>query len=91
MSIKSYTQHIVSIKACLRKEELTLDLSLCAIHLPILWKYIYSLSLIFVVSAKCIDPWVFEFVVSKTTDNNQWGNCISLDFNIHALSELRNP
>ena len=42
-------------------------------------------------AAKCIDPRVLEVVVSKTTDNNEWGNCISLDFNIHALSEPRNP
>ena len=35
----------------------------------------------FVVSTKCIIPWVLEFVVSNTTGNNQWDNCISLDFN----------
>ena len=34
----------------------------------------------FVVSTKCIDPRVLEFVVSNTTGNNQWENCISLDF-----------
>jgi len=45
---------------------------------------------IVVVSTKCIDPWVFEFVVSNTTGNNQWENCISLDFNFRGLSEPRN-
>ena len=36
------------------------------------------------VSTKCI---------SNTTGNvnNQWENCISLDFNFHSLSKLRNP
>ena len=55
------------------------------------WKYLYLLVLIFVVSTKCIDPWVLEFMVSNTTGNNQWENCISLDFNFHGLSEPRNP
>ena len=35
----------------------------------------------FVVSTKGSDPWVLEFVVSTITGNNQWENCISLDFN----------
>jgi hypothetical protein len=35
---------------------------------------------IFVVSTKCIDPWVLEFVVSNITDNNQWENCISTEY-----------
>jgi len=30
-------------------------------------------------------------MVSNTIGNNQWENCISLDFNIHGLSEPRNP
>ena len=34
--------------------------------------YFYSLAPIFVVSTKCIDPWVLEIVVSNTTENNQW-------------------
>jgi len=36
---------------------------------------------IFVVSTKYIDPWILEFLVSNTTDNSQWENCILLDFN----------
>ena len=31
-------------------------------------------------STKCIDPWDLEFVALNTTGNNQWENCISLDF-----------
>jgi len=42
---------------------------------------------IFLVSTKCIDPWVLKFVVSNTTDNSQWENCISMDFNFRGLSE----
>ena len=53
-------------------------------------KVFYALITIFVVSAKCSDPWVLEFVVSNTTGNNQWEHCISLDFNFRSLSELRN-
>ena len=34
----------------------------------------------FVVSTKGSDPWVLEFVVSTITGNNQWENCILLDF-----------
>ena len=30
-------------------------------------------------------------VVSNSTDNNQWENCITLDFNFRKLSEPRNP
>jgi len=45
---------------------------------------------IFVVSTKCIAPWVLEFVVSNITGNNQWENCISLDFNFRFLSRPRN-
>jgi hypothetical protein len=52
----------------------------------LLWKYLYSLAPIFVVSAKYIDPWVFEFVLSNSTDNNQWENCISLHFLFRGLS-----
>jgi hypothetical protein len=40
-----------------------------------------SLATISVVSTKCIDPRVLEFVVSNATGNNQWENCISLHFN----------
>jgi len=46
---------------------------------------------IFVVSTKCIYPWVLEFVISNTTGNSQWVNCISLDFNFRSLSEPQNP
>jgi hypothetical protein len=35
----------------------------------------------FVVSTKYIDPWILEFVVSNVTANNQCENCILLDFN----------
>jgi hypothetical protein len=38
----------------------------------------------FVISSKFIDPWVLEFMVSNTTSNTQWGNCISLDFNFRS-------
>ena len=48
-------------------------------------------SLIFVVSTKCIDPWALDFMVSNITCHNQWGNCISLDFNFRGLCEPRNP
>jgi len=54
-------------------------------------KYFYSLTPIFVVSTKCIDPRVLEFVVSNTTGNNQWENCISLDFYFRSLWEPQNP
>jgi hypothetical protein len=49
------------------------------VSVDILGKYFYSLSHIVVVSTKCIDPWVLEFVVSNITGNNQWEYCISLD------------
>ena len=51
----------------------------------------YSLAPIFVVSTKCIDLWVLEFVVLNITDNNQWENSMSLDFNSRGLSVPRNP
>jgi len=34
-------------------------------------KVLYWLGPMFVVSAKCIDPWVLEFVLSNYTGNNQ--------------------
>jgi hypothetical protein len=43
-------------------------------------KIFLSLATISVVSTKCIDPRVLEFVVSNTTGNNLWENCISLVF-----------
>ena len=43
----------------------------------LLWKYIYSLAPI--------------FVVSNITGNTQWEICISLDFDFHGLSEPRYP
>jgi hypothetical protein len=43
-----------------------------------------------VVSTKCIDPWDLEFMVSTITGNNQWENCISLEFNVRALIAPRN-
>jgi len=43
-----------------------------------------------VVSTKCIDLWVLEFVVSNTTGKNQWENCISLDFYFRGFSGPRN-
>ena len=45
----------------------------------------------FVVSTKCIDSWLPEFVVSNTTGNSQYESCMSLDFNFRSLSEPRNP
>jgi hypothetical protein len=42
------------------------------------------------VSTKCIDPWVLEFMISNITGNNQWENCISLDFYIRGLNGPRN-
>ena len=48
-------------------------------------------SSILVVSTKCIEPWVLEFMVSNITCNNQWENCISLDFDFRGLCEPRNP
>ena len=51
----------------------------------ILCKYFYSLAPIFVVSTKCIDPWDLEFVVLNTTGNNQWENCILLNFYFRGL------
>ena len=54
-------------------------------------KYIDPWVLEFVVSTNCSDPWVLEFMVSNTTGNNQWENCISLDFYFCGLSGPRNP
>jgi hypothetical protein len=55
------------------------DLMLYRVHLAwvgfelieILWNIFYSLAPQFVDSAKCIKPWVLEFVVSNITGNNQ--------------------
>ena len=55
--------------------------------LYILWKYFYSLAFIWLVSTKCVDPWVPILVVSSTTGNRQWKHCISVDF--RGLSETR--
>ena len=44
----------------------------------------------FVVSLKCMDPWILEFVVSNITGNSQSENCISLDFYFRGLSRPRN-
>jgi len=57
----------------------------CIVWKEILWKYFYSLAPIFVVSIKCIDPWVLKLVVSNITGNSQWDNCISLDFNFRSF------
>ena len=57
----------------------------------VLWKYFNLLATIFMVSTKCIDPQVLEFVLSNTTCSNKWENCISLDFNFRGISEPRNP
>ena len=40
------------------------------------WKYLYSLAQIFMVSTKWSDPLVLEFVVSNTASNSQWENGI---------------
>ena len=53
-------------------------------NLELQWKYFYSSAPILVVSTKCIDPWVLEFVIWNTTGNNQWENCISLNFNFRG-------
>jgi hypothetical protein len=34
---------------------------------------------------------ILEFVVSNTTGDNQWENCITLDFNFRGLQEPSNP
>jgi hypothetical protein len=52
--------------------------------------YFYSLAPIFVVSTKYIDPWDLEFMVSTITGNNQWENCILLDFYFRGLSGPQN-
>jgi hypothetical protein len=44
----------------------------------------------FVVSAKCIDPWILEFMVLNITGNNLWENCILLDFYFRGLNVPRN-
>ena len=60
-------------------------------QVQILWKYFCLLApIIFVVSTKCIDPWVLEFMVSNITGNNQLGNCISLEFHFRGLNWPRN-
>ena len=56
----------------------------------ILWKYFYLFAPIFMVSTKWIDPWDLEFVVLNITGNNQWENCILLDFYYHGLGRPRN-
>jgi hypothetical protein len=47
----------------------------------LLSKFFYSLAPFFVLSTKCIDPWVLEFVVSNVTGNNHWENYILFFFN----------
>jgi hypothetical protein len=44
------------------------------------------LAAFFVVSTKCIDSLLLEFVGSNNTGNIQCENCISLDFNFRRLS-----
>jgi hypothetical protein len=44
-----------------------------------------------VVSTKCINPWVLEFVVSNPAGNNPQENCILLDFNFRGKNEPQNP
>lgn len=46
---------------------------------------------IFMIFAKGIDSRVLEFVASNTVQNNQWKNCIQLDFNFGGFSEPQNP
>ena len=55
----------------------------------LLLKYFHSLAPNFMVSIKCIDPWILEFVVLNITGNKQWDNYMSFDFNIRGLSEPR--
>ena len=86
-SIKGKEERLVAELALSNNHWLILMVS----SIDILWKYFYSLSPIFVLSTKCIDPWILEFVISNTTGNNQWESCILLDFNFRSLSEPRNP
>jgi len=50
-----------------------------------MWKYFCSLAPVFVISTKCSDPWVLEFVVSSTIGNSLWEHCISLDLNVFSF------
>ena len=60
--------------------------------LLLLSKYLYSLVPAFVVLLNAVIHWYLNiFGVSNTTSNNQWENCISLDFNFCGLSEPRKP
>jgi hypothetical protein len=58
---------------------------------------LFSLVPIFLISTKCIDSWLLEFVVSIITCNNQWENCISLEFDFCGFkwttksAKLRTP
>ena len=54
------------------------------------WPYSQSDHGIKYCESRCIDPWVLEFVVSNVTGNNQWENCISLDFYFPGLNSTRN-
>ena len=54
-------------------------------------KVLQFVGLNFVVSTKCIAPWVIEIVFSNTADNHQWEHFISLDYDFRSLSKLRNP
>jgi hypothetical protein len=47
-------------------------LDIAEILLKVAIKHPKKIEPIIVVSTKCIDPWVLEFVVSNNTDNNQW-------------------
>ena len=46
---------------------------------------------IFLVSAKCSDPWNFEFMILNTGTSNEWTSSISLDLNFRGFSYQRNP
>jgi len=48
--------------------------------------YFYSFAPIFMVSAKCIDPWLLEFVVRNTKTNNDWTRSILLDLSFRGFS-----
>lgn len=70
--------------------EITLE-SIIYLQYKILWKYFYLLAPISVVSAKCLDPRVLQFVVSNITCNSQWDNCVSFDFSLLRVSEPWHP
>ena len=58
--------------------------------LELLSKCFYLLAPIFVVSTKCIDPWVLEFMVSNIIGDQQMGKLYFVGFFFRGLSEPQN-